>query len=501
MMKINLGKIAYIVSILILPLILNAKVILQAPDTFYKNDVINFKIIVTGTDIKMPDIKSIDGNVVQSTGTSRHTTIINGARTYQFVQAYAMIGKKDIKMPSFDILVDKKVIKTKAKIIKMLKVQKTKSDLYDLKISVDKKDVYVGEAIEFVLKFRYKKDLDIVNLDYQKPSFENFWVKELKPQQSQNNYTQYTEQEIKYLLFPQKAGNIKLDPVKIGVTTMQNGYKGGFYLSSPTQTTPVYSNELHLNVKPLPNDTSLIGDFKIDATVDKSVVDEGDAISYKLYIEGRGNIDDLDEVNIEIANTTIYDNPSKKEYNLKNNIYGGKYSKIYSIVATENFTIPSIKIKYFDKKTASVKTIKTKAYKIKVNKKTIKENKLEVSTIEKDEVSNSIQKVEVIQTTDNEKIIFFFVGLLCGMMLIGIYFLYKLKVTKNEDIPLLSSAKKADTPNELFKLLLVYINIDEELDKIIYKLEKTSLSEYKTEKKTIIKKIKELITKGVKLDR
>ena len=50
----------------------------------------------------------------------------------------------------------------------------------------------------------------------------------------------------------------------------------------------------------------------------------------------------------------------KKEYNIKGNIYGGKYSKIYSIVGKENFTIPSIAVKYFDKKTATVKTIKTK---------------------------------------------------------------------------------------------------------------------------------------------
>ena len=499
-MKNSLGKIVYIFCFLFVPFILNAKVILQAPDTFYKNDVVNFKIVASGTDINIPEISDIDGHIVKTTRTSQNTTIINGARAYQFVKSYALIGTKDIHIPSFEVKIDNKIETTEAKIIKMLKVEKTKSPLYDLKISVDKKNVYVGESIEFTLKFKYKKDLEIVSLDYAKPTFENFWVKELKPQDSPNNYTQYVEQEIKYLLFPQKAGNIELEPIKIAVTTMKNNTGRGFYLSTPTQTTPVYSNKIKLNIQALPTGINLIGDFTIKSTVDKTVINQGDAISYKLYIEGRGNIDDLDEVELNIPNTTIYDNPSTKEYNIKENLYGGKYSKIYSIVGKEDFTIPSIEIKYFDKKTATVKTIRTKTYDIKVNTTVVKESKLEVSDTPKQKISNQIQKVEVVTTTDNEKLIYFIVGFLCAMTIIACYILWTKRNREQKEIPLFKNVKKAKTPEELFKILLVYINIDEELDKIIYKLEKLSLDEYKKEKSNIVKVIQELIKKDIKLD-
>ena len=499
-MKTNLGKIVYIFGIIFLPFILNAKVVLSAPDTFYKNDVVNFKIVATGTDIKIPEIQTIDGLVVQDTGTSKHTTIINGARSYKFVKAYALVGTKDIHIPSFEILIDNKIEKTQAKTIKMLKVEKTKSDLYNLSISVDKKNVYVGEAIEFTLKFKYKKDLEIVSLDYTKPKFENFWVKELKPKDSQNNYTEYLEQEIKYLLFPQNAGKIEIEPLKIAITTLKNQYGGSFYLTTPTVTIPVYSNKLELNVKALPKDINLIGDFTIKSTVDKTTIDQGDAVSYKLYIEGRGNIDDLDDVEINISNTTIYDNPSKKEYNIKDNIYGGKYTKTYSLVGKQDFIIPSIEVQYFDKKTATVKTIKTKEYNIKVNKSLVKERKLEIAQIPKQNISQQIQKVQTVTTTDNQKLLYFMVGLVSGMVILGSYVLWIKRDKEKSEITLVQHVKKAKTPDALFKTLVVYINIDEELDKIIYKLEHLSLEEYKKEKTSIVKVIKELIKKDIKLD-
>ena len=500
MMKTNHGKIIYIFSIIFLPFILNAKVVLEAPDTFYKNDVVNFKIIATGTDIKIPEIKAIDGHIIQDAGTSRHTTIINGARSYKFVKSYALVGIKDVHIPSFEVMVDNKIEKTKAKIVKMLKIEKTKSDLYNLSINVDKKNVYVGEAIEFTLKFKYKKDLEIVSLDYVKPKFENFWVKELKPKDSQSNYTEYVEQEIKYLLFPQNAGKIVIEPLKIGITTLQSQYGSGFFLTAPTSTIPVYSNKLELNVKSLPQNINLIGDFTIKSTIDKTTIDAGDAISYKLFIEGRGNIDDLDEVSLNIPETTIYDNPSKKEYNIKGNIYGGKYSKIYSIVGKKDFIIPSIEVQYFDKKTKTIKTIRTKRYEIKVNKSLAKEKKLEVANIPKEHLPQQIQKVKIIKTTDKDKLLYFMIGLFCGICVVGSYFFWKKRDKNKRETPLFQNVKKAKTPDELFKVLVVYINIDKELDKIIYKLEHLSLEEYKKEKRTILKMIKELVKKEIKLD-
>ncbi|MDC0933172.1 BatD family protein [Arcobacteraceae bacterium] len=392
MIKNNLGKIILSILFLAIPSIVNAKVLLQAPNTFYSGDIVTFKLIASGSEIKIPEINTIDGSSVSNAGTSRNITIVNSKKSFQLEKAYSLVSKTDIHIPSFEILIDNKIEKTEAKTIKMLKVEKTKSDLYDLEIKVDKKDAYVGEAIEFTLKFKYKKDLEIVGLNFNKPSFENFWVKELQPQKSQNSYTKYVEQELKYLLFPQKEGRVELEPLKIVVSTVQSNYGRGFFLSAPTLNTPVYSNKLVLNIKKLPENVNLIGDFAIRSTIDKTTIDQGDAVSFNLYITGRGNIDDLDEVKLDIPNTTIYDNPSQKEYDIKDNIYGGKYSKTYSIVGKDDFTIPSIEVKYFDKKSGTVKIVKTKQYDITVNKKVLKEVKLEVADVPRPQIKKEEQK-------------------------------------------------------------------------------------------------------------
>lgn len=504
----NLGKKFILFYLFILfPIILQAQVFIKAPDSFYKGDVVQFSIVALGSDIQIPEITSIDGVPVQNTGTSRQTTIVNGITTYQMTKNYALLTNKNIKLPSFEIKIDNKIEKTNEHIIKMKEVTKTKSDLYDLEIALDKDEVYVGQAVVFTLKFKYKKSLEIVSLDYKKPTFDGFWVKELKSSKPESKNNEYVEQEVKYLLFPQKVKDVELGSYRIGVTTLkETNYNRGFFLSSPTVTTPVYSNKVILKVKPLPKGVHLAGDFQISSTIDKQEINQAEAVSYKLKIEGRGNVDDLDEVTLDIPHTTIYDNPAKKEYNLKNNLYGGVYEKSYSIIANDDFEIPSVKLEYFDIKTKTVKTIQTKPYKIKVNKIVLNQTqdvnmdkpKLQMNQKGESTVSNNI---EVLPTSTSQKIIYFVFGVIVTLGFIGLYHVIKNKrLAKKEDKPLIKVVKNTKTPQELFKVLVIYINIDEELDKIIYKLENMTLDEYKKEKRNILKLLNELAKKDKRLD-
>jgi len=501
-MKNNLGKI--ILLLCMTPYLLSAAVLLNAPDTFYKNEVVVFKIIAIGKDIKIPEIPEINGIPVQNTGTSQQTTIVNGDTSYQLVKSYAMVSNEDIEIPSFKINIDNKIEQTQKKLVKMIEVKKTKSDLYDLTISINKKSVYVGELVEFILKFKYKKDLEIVSLDYTKPTFKGFWVKELQEQKkpARDLNDEYIEQEVKYILFPQQAGDIELDPLKIGVTTLKQENGRSYFLSSPTETKAIYSNKLQLKVNELPENVNLVGDFKIFSSVNKDTVKQGEAVSYKLNIEGRGNFDDLDEIKLNIPGVTIYDNPSKKDFNMENGLYGGKYTKSYSVVGQNDFTIPSIELKYFNKESKTIKIIKTKSYKIKVDGAVRKDAKLEVAKTVEEGSSNLLNQNDpkIINTSIEEKIFYFILGFLFAIVLVLInYFMKKQKQTKVET-PLLKLVKKAKTKEELFKFLVVYINIDEELDKIIYKLETLPENEYKKEQKNVILLLDKLETKDLKLD-
>ena len=165
-------------------------------------------------------------------------------------------------------------------------------------------------------------------------------------------------------MFPQKAGKLEIGPLKIGLITRDNRYENNFFLTSSTKSTPVYSNTINLDIKTLPNDIKLIGDFEISTTIDKNSIEQGDAVAFNVTIKGRGNIDDIDEVKLNIPNTTVYENSAVKKYDMTNNKYGGVYTKAFSIVGTQDFKIPSITIKYFDKDTKTIKILKTKRYDI-----------------------------------------------------------------------------------------------------------------------------------------
>lgn len=500
----NLGK---IFLVLFIPFVLFADAKLDAPDSFYGGDGVVFKITASGSgEVLFPVISSIDDFVVQNAGTSSQTTVINGSRKQTLIRSYGFKPNKDVTIPSFTITIDGKEYKTQAKKLKKLRIEKTVSSYFDLNIAIDKKDVYVGEEVRFTLKFKYDQNLQVVRLNFEKPQFENFWVKEISSPNQQTTKGKYVYQELNYILFPQKAGKLNIDAIKIGVEVVDNrgGASYGFFNSASTKTIPVYSNELELNIKHLPQGVNLVGDFDITTTIDKSTINQGDAVAYKVEILGRGNIDDIDEKKLQIAQTTIYDNPAVKKFNLVNNKYGGKYSKSYSIVGSSNFTIPSIELKYFDKKTKQVKIKKTKSYTIKVNGAPKQKSTLELAPkvqsedLEPKEVTKvkEVIKTKIVETSDNQKIIYFLIGLLSGSLIFIVYNTFKNKTKDKKDKPIINTVKSVKTKQELLKVLVVYINIDEQLDRIIYKLDDESdISPIKEIKKDVVNILKDETSK------
>ena len=206
-MRVNLGKnllkLLFILVITQIYLLGDAK--LNAPNSFYSGEQVVFSIRSNGTDIEFPKLDKIENFPVQNAGTSSSTSIINGVRSQTLKRTFSFRPNRSITIPSFDIKIDGKIIKTKPKKILIKEIKKTISPNYELKIEVNKKDVFVGEDLLLKLTFKYKKDLQIVDLEFTKPSFENFWLKELKSNNTQNSNGDFATQELNYLLFPQKS--------------------------------------------------------------------------------------------------------------------------------------------------------------------------------------------------------------------------------------------------------------------------------------------------------
>lgn len=488
----HLGK---ILLILCIPIFLFAKATLEVPSSFVQGDILVFKIIASGENVKIPTIKKIGNFNVRAAGKSTRTNIFNGTKTTTQIRTFSFYPKGDIKIPSFSVEVDGKTYKTISKKVTMKKVTKTISKLYSFDIKTNRKEVYVGEPVELTIAFKYKKDINILNLEFEPPNFSGFWVKKLNSN-SPDADPEYVHQTLSYLLFPQKAGKKDIGAFKINVVVAaNNNYSNSFFLTGATREIPVYSNVVNLDVKALPSGIGLIGKFDIDGIVDKTEVKAGEAISYKLKILGEGNIDDIKELKPDIPNATIYENPAKKDFFVKKGVYGGEYNKVFSIVASEDFIIPSIELSYFDKKSSSIKTIKTKEYKIKVQQPKQKQKiVLQTAPDTKQKIEQIVQKEQLTQPSKLLNGLFFILGI---VVTLGGFVVYKLLILKRdnskEDIPLIVQVKKVKNSNELLKVIVNYINIDKDLDKIIYLLENIqSEKEFSKIKKEVVKIVKNM---------
>jgi len=122
---------------------------------------------------------------------------------------------------------------------------------------------------------------------------------------------------------------------------------------------------------------------------------------------------------------------------------------------------------------------------------------LEKQTTQKE----SIKEGRVISLANNEKILYFLFGMLFGGIgVVGIVILKK-QTKIQEDIPLVKLVKKTKTQEELLKILVIYIKLDDDLDKMIFTLEtKLDNEKFKGIKKEILHILYNLERKGMQLD-
>lgn len=423
---------------------------------FYAGDSVTLQIKATGENIEFPDIKDIAGFPIVGTSTSEQIYVINGKTTRGKMVNYSFVPSNSMEIPSFSIVVNgRKELTPKIAIKKTTPQVSTAKDAVILTLSTLKDKVYVGEAIETAITFKYKVGLNIVDAKLEPFKPKNFWVKELKGDdpKEENGYMVY---KTTFLVFPQKSGELKLGNQLISVSIKDfNSYE--------TKELKVFSNDKAITVQPLGGGLSVQGEYKIQASVDKTATTSNNPTNLTLSIEGFGNIDDIEEFKLDLPEQVVYSSKPTITQAYENGRYGGTFIQKISIISDRNFTIPPITFKYFDKKTKKEIDLKTTAFNIKV----IGKKKNQVKVLEEG-------TADVTTTQGNskgeEKYFYLFGGLILGSFIT--YFLMRKKYpkAKQKERPFEVNIKKAKTDKELYDLLLPYSQ-KVELKEIIKQLE------------------------------
>ncbi len=485
---LNLGKI-----FLFLPLILFAQVdVSVSKNAIFPGESVDFIISATGSDIKFPNINKIADYPITNSGMSTSLVIINGKASKTIKKFYTFTPDKNITIPSFKVIVDGKEYQTKPIKVTILSSKAALSKIdAKLEIALDKNSSYVGEPLNFYVTLKINQNANIAKAQLEPPNIPNAWIESI-PDTQKSIEGNFVVQKYHFILFPQSAGQLKIGPVYADIAKVvqrNNPFIGSginiSFFGQELRWKRIASNSIVLNVKALPNNLELFGNFHISAMVDKTKVQANSPVHLTIKVEGSGNIEDIKKFTLNIPNAVVYsDEPKIKAY-VKNKEYQGVFLQKVTIISDSNFTIPSISLRYFDKTSKKEKEIQTKPIKIEVigGKK------------EKVVVQSASQTPQAkIRTKVVYKFSWLWIGVsfIAGVFVgIGLMFFRK-KETKKEqkEIPLIKKIKKAKGDKEFFDLLLP-LSKNEKLQEILQKLEENLYkgAKHKIDKNEIIKEL------------
>ncbi|MGH8048466.1 MAG: hypothetical protein ACREKL_14585, partial [Chthoniobacterales bacterium] len=262
-----------------------------------------------------------------------------------------------------------------------------KGQLAFAKLTIPKKEVYVGEVIPVEAQFYFASDkryargqVDFEPLTDPQVSGEGFTAQKLAPNPDDSveivGDIRYRVLTFKTVISAVKSGEMQTPIASYNVqlripTDGGGGIFGGMIGFAETRNVELKSEPVPIHVKALPaqgrpaNFSGAVGDFTIAATAQPEKAAAGDPITLKLAISGRGNFDTISDPKLSDADGwRLY--PPTSHFEKSDTVgYGGTKSFEFPMVAQQPQTqTPIAEFSYFDPDKARYFTIKSLPVKI-----------------------------------------------------------------------------------------------------------------------------------------
>ena len=255
-----------------------------------------------------------------------------------------------------------------------------------------RKSVYVGEQLVVTSRIFTREALQIASVKIS--AFEGFWKEDLKGDENpvRDNYNGQSYLTLafgRYLLTAQKPGEIRLSPMEVNCLVQKKVQSRGpsglfddpffndpFFDRVQTVEQSVRSNELVLNVKPLPANAPEgfaggVGSFTMNTIIDKETAKVNDAITLKLTISGKGNLNLIKPVKIDFPpDLELFDPKSTQNVNHSADGTTGSVSFEYVVIPRHagNYRISPVIFSYFDPATEKYLTLHSDEFNFTVEK-------------------------------------------------------------------------------------------------------------------------------------
>ena len=276
---------------------------------------------------------------------------------------------------------------------------------------VSKTKVHEQEAILLTYKL-YFAGVDVAQFtnNTRLPEFKGFLKQDLEIGEIQTELEHYNGRNYqtavlyRALLFPQRSGDIKIDPAHFeAVLRVQNRAQvrsifDDFFNSYTTALKPLEAAGVTIHVEPLPAGkpsgfSGGVGQYSISSKISSTELQANEAVTLTITIQGAGNMKLLKTPAVDWPEGfEVYD--PKVTNNFKNTTSGMSGTKVVEYLAIPRaggtYTIPPIVFAYYDTKEDAYRTLYTPEYTLNIARSTSEETSGAV-------VNNFVNKEDIQQ--------------------------------------------------------------------------------------------------------
>lgn len=357
--------------------------------TISRHEAVYLTVKIIGGDGAV-DVSAIKDFKVISSGSSSSVSIINGAMTRESNNNYALTPLKQgiLTIPELSVEVDGEVYKTRAISVQVSETpdQAGKTEEIFITTEASTENPFLGQPFTYTVKIFHASR--IVNANFQVPEFKGFDAKKIENDRSYSSIMgsrQYNVIELNYVLIPLKAGEILVEPPVLRCDVVQRStgrsrsgslFDDPFFSQGRLEPVTLSGDSVHISVRALPPNegslpfSGLVGVFVLEASTDKPEARVGDSITLSVTLSGTGNLMDAGEPEIKVPESfKIYKDSPEEKIDLNEKGYSGKKSFRTALVPVKagEFSLPPIKICYFDVAREAYGTLETKPLALKIS--------------------------------------------------------------------------------------------------------------------------------------
>jgi hypothetical protein len=323
------------------------------------------------SDCSAPKLNFEGAIQVGTSSYSPFSSIINGKTSsssyYEF--QYIPMQTGPITIHNVDIKCKKQSINFSSITLNVLPERENQNIYIEAKLN--KKEIYPGEDVEYTLNiidnYGYRVDIEVLSTFFQ--NNKHWDIEDITIKNSDKKYAGTFR-------LKNKTGSTKLPNIAVLIYT--NGRKG-----------LIITKEKSINLVKLPqpepdNFFGLIGQYSISDSISHKEINMSTGTSVNISITGNGNLDGIETPDLDLNDWYINSKPALyNTYNYGGNVYS-EANMQFDIIPGKSgrLSFPSIELVYFDPKSYSYKTLKTKSYEFEV-----KQQQAIVTEINKDKES------------------------------------------------------------------------------------------------------------------